>query len=345
MEIIKGGTLQLELLPGQRSDDKIERVARALTAEEIRRLAKTAASAGDVRLLAILAERDKYAACQGISLAVHGWRQLVTQLKRDDHGADVPNLFCLLEGMAPAQYKKILRRLARQTVVRHARSLTGKGLRGTVPRPAPYQPGMPEFDLAATIENYLPKGYLTHVDVVGVTRRRKKKTGVLLLDASGSVSGQARVVAALTTAVMAHHMRDDPYAIVLFDYHAHLLKGIDQPRSHEWIVDRLLQYRASGCTDIAAALELGLQELGKVPDRDKFGILITDGCWNRGAHPARVAEKYPALHVIAVPTEYGAHDHGAATCRQIAERGRAKCVLVRSYREIPRVLSNLLRRY
>ncbi|HEC40637.1 MAG TPA: VWA domain-containing protein, partial [bacterium] len=122
-----------------------------------------------------------------------------------------------------------------------------------------------------------------------------------------------------------------------------LLKKINQKRSIIKIVDDILDSEAVGFTNIQIGLEKGLKELNKIREKRKsrFGILITDGNYNRGEDPVKLARQFPKLHVIAIPADNDA-SQGVKTCRAIAKSGRGKFYAVTDYREIPRALIELL---
>ena len=84
-------------------------------------------------------------------------------------------------------------------------------------------------------------------------------------------------------------------------------------------------------------------ELNKTREarKSRFGILISDGVFNRGKNPIEVAKLFPKLHVIGMPAENDA-TQGIRTCREIAEAGRGKFYAVTDYKEIPRALIELL---
>ena len=123
-----------------------------------------------------------------------------------------------------------------------------------------------------------------------------------------------------------------------------ILKKIsDTQKSIITIIDEILDSEAVGFTNIQIGLEKGLKELNKVKEnkKNKFGILITDGNYNRGDNPIELAKKYPKLHVIGMPADNDA-DRGINTCREIAKAGQGKFYAVTDYKEIPRALINLL---
>ena len=245
------------------------------------------------------------------------------------------------------KYKKIFRRLARQSILKTSLKITSKGIRGNYKKTVPYyHVGMPEFDLDETIQHNplnIYKKSLTYKDIYGIRRQREKRKIVLILDTSGSMYGKLLLNAALTTSVLAYNMEKEEYGIVLFNSTAMVLKKIDQKKPINNIIDEILDSEAVGFTNIEIGLENGLKELNKVIEktRHKFGILISDGNYNRGKDPIDLAKKFPTLHVIGMPAGNDAY-RGIDTCRDLAKAGRGKFYAVNDYKEIPRALIDLL---
>ena len=245
------------------------------------------------------------------------------------------------------KYKTIFRRLARQSILKTSLKITSKGIRGIFKKSVPYyEIGMPEFDLDETIQHNPLKIYnksLNYWDIFGIKRQQQKRKIALILDTSGSMYGKTLLNAALTASVLAYNMEKEDYAIILFNSTAMILKKIDQKKPIVSIIDEILDSEAVGFTNIQIGLEKGLKELAKinVKTQNKFGILITDGNYNRGDNPIELALKYPKLHVIGMPAENDA-ERGIETCREIAKKGRGKFYAVSNYNEIPRALIDLL---
>lgn len=267
--------------------------------------------------------------------------------KAQESGDFMPEIYFFIRRPASGKYKSIFRRLARQSIIKLSLKITSKGIRGQFKKAIPnYKIGMPEFSLDETIQHNPLKIYeksLSYQDIYGVERRRQKRKVVLILDTSGSMYGRLLLNAALTTSVLAYNMEKEDFAIVLFNSTAMLLKKINQKRSIIKIVDDILDSEAVGFTNIQIGLEKGLRELNKIREKRKsrFGILITDGNYNRGEDPVKLARQFPKLHVIAIPADNDA-SQGVKTCRAIAKSGRGKFYAVTDYREIPRALIELL---
>ncbi|MFX1356355.1 MAG: VWA domain-containing protein [Promethearchaeota archaeon] len=267
--------------------------------------------------------------------------------KAKESGTSMPEVYFFIRRPIGEKYKKIFRRLARQSILNTSLKITSKGIRGQIKKVVPYyEIGMPEFDLDETIQHNPLKVYnktLTYKDIYGIRRKQQKRKVILILDTSGSMYGKLLLNAALTTSVLAYNMEKEDYSIILFNSTAMVLKPIDKKKDIITIIDEILDSEAVGFTNIYIGLEKGLNELNKVKAsaRNKFAILISDGNYNRGSDPIPLAKKFPKLHVIGMPAENDA-DRGIDTCKEIAKAGNGKFFAVKDYREIPRALIELL---
>lgn len=267
--------------------------------------------------------------------------------KAKDSGDIMPEIYFFIRRPISGKYKSIFRRLARQSILKLSLKITSKGIRGQYKKSVPYyKMGMPEFSLDETIQHNPLKIYeksLSYKDIYGIERKRQKRKVALVLDTSGSMYGRLLLNAALTTSVLAYNMEKEDYAIVLFNSTAMVLKKINQQKPVIKIIDDILDSEAVGFTNIQIGLEKGLSELNKTREnkKDRFGILISDGIFNRGGDPVEIAKKYPKLHVIGMPAENDAAQ-GINTCQEIAKAGRGKFYAVTDYKEIPRALIELL---
>ena len=267
--------------------------------------------------------------------------------KAENSEASMAEVYFFIRRPISERYKHIFRRLARQNIIKTSLKITSKGIRGNFKKTTPsYKIGAPEFDIDETIQHNplnIYKNSLTYKDIFGIQRKKQKRKIVMILDTSGSMYGKLLLNAALTTSVLAYNMEKESYGIVLFNSIAMILKKIDEKKSVTAIVDDILDSEAAGFTNITVGLEKGLQELnkGKEKTRHKFGILISDGNYNRGVSPVNIAKKYKKLHVIGIPAENDA-DKGIHTCKEIAKAGKGKFFAVNNYKEIPRALIELL---
>lgn len=267
--------------------------------------------------------------------------------KAAESGDFMPEVYFFIRRPISEKYKSIFRRLARQSILKLSLKITSRGIRGQFKKAVPYyQIGMPEFSMDETIQHNPLKIYnrsLNYKDIYGVERKRQKRKIVLILDTSGSMYGRLLLNAALTASVLAYNMEKEDFAIVLFNSTAMVMKKIDQKKPIVSVIDDILDSEAVGFTNISIGLEKGLKELNKTKEKIKsrFGILISDGVFNRGKNPTEIAKSYPQLHVIGMPAENDA-DQGLITCKEIANAGRGKFYAVNDYKEIPRALIELL---
>jgi hypothetical protein len=267
--------------------------------------------------------------------------------KAKESGEFMPEIYFFIRRPISEKYRSVFRRLARQSIINLSLKITSRGIRGHFKKTVPYyQIGMPEFSIDETIQHNPLKIYeksLNYQDIYGIERKRQKRKIVLILDTSGSMYGRLLLNAALTTSVLAYHMEKEDFGIVLFNSTAMTMKKINQKKPIISIIDDILDSEAVGFTNIFIGLEKGLKELNKTKEnrKSRFGILISDGNYNRGDDPNILAKKYPKLHVIGMPAENDA-DQGIFTCREIAKAGRGKFYAVNDYKEIPRALIELL---
>ena len=267
--------------------------------------------------------------------------------KAAESGDFMPEIYFFIRRPISEKYKSIFRRLARQSILKLSLKITSRGIRGSFKKTVPYyQMGIPEFSMDETIQHNPLKIYnksLDYKDIYGIERKRQKRKVVLVLDTSGSMYGRLLLNAALRTSVLAYNMEKEDYGIVLFNSTAMVMKKIDQKRPIITIIDDILDSEAAGFTNIFIGLEKGLKELNKTKEnrKNRFGILITDGIYNRGEDPIILAAKYPKLHVIGMPAENDA-DLGIEKCQEIAKAGQGKFYAVSDYKEIPRALIELL---
>ncbi|MFX1503633.1 MAG: VWA domain-containing protein, partial [Promethearchaeota archaeon] len=227
--------------------------------------------------------------------------------KAAESGDFMPEVYFFIRRPISGKYKAIFRRLARQSILKLSLKITSKGIRGQFKKTVPYyQIGMPEFSMDETIQHNPLKIHnknLNYKDIYGIERKRQKRKIVLVLDTSGSMYGKLLLNAALTASVLAYNMEKEDFAIILFNSTAMVMKKVNQKKPIISIIDDILDSEAVGFTNIFIGLEKGLKELNKIKENRKssFGILITDGNYNRGDDPIILAKKYPKLHVIGMP--------------------------------------------
>lgn len=259
-------------------------------------------------------------------------------------GMYTPRLYFVMKGVLDLKRRKILKRLTRSSILKLSLRVASEGLRGDIPVRGEYQ-YQTDFDLEATMEQLLeryPTGIpvLNRNDIVGIERRERKKSGVLVLDASGSMMGERNINAALSAAVMAYSMRQDKFGVIAFNTKAFLIKGIKDDLPIKEIMDRILDLEAVGYTNIEDGLKMGALQIKNLKTRFKWAILLTDGAYNKGDDPRYLCKHYEKLHVINLP---GGKKWGQRVCKDLARLGGGRYVTVSSYNEVPRALMKIMR--
>ena len=251
-----------------------------------------------------------------------------------------PNLFFMLQGSLSEETKPIFKRLARRSILKMSQGIMGKGLRGNVWIQTEYTSDIDEFDDEATLENYMEQGYLTYETIVALEKREKTKSGILIFDTSGSLFGERFTTAALAVAVMAYHLSNDHYAIVLFNTKAYFVKKPDEKVNINELVNRILDSESAGYTNINEALQIAGVALKKMKGKSKFAILVTDGVFNKGGDPRKQLHYYPKLHILGLPSK---QEWGQRLCKDIVRKTNGRYAPVSSYEDVPQALMNLLK--
>ncbi len=306
----------------------------------IERLTESAIDHENLPALMSLAKINKYA----VSNILNPERLVSLGRVAGSGGMYTPRLFFVMRGILDVKRRKILKRLTRTSILKLSLRVASEGLRGDLPVRGEYQ-YQTDFDLEETMEQLLEK-YPTGIpalrrsDIIGIERRERKKNGVLILDASGSMMGERNINAALSAAVMAYSMRQDKFGVIAFNTKAFLIKGIKEDLPIQEIMDKILDLEAVGYTNIEDALKMGALQIKNLKTRFKWAILLTDGAYNKGEDPRYLCKQYEKLHVINLP---GGKKWGQRVCKDLARLGGGRYVVVRSYHEVPRALMKILR--
>jgi len=249
--------------------------------------------------------------------------------------------FFLIRRNIPEKYRRLFIKFLKISILRSALGRQVNFKSGPFRRKVEYQPYLDEFDLDETLEKFLEQRYLSYSDVVGIEREERRKAGVLILDTSGSMHGEKIVAAALATATIAYHMRNIEYSIIVFNTRATVIKKMNERKPTTAIIERILETEAAGFTNIEDAMKKALKELKKSKIKEKWAILLTDGLYNRGKDPRKLASRFPKLHVIALPTK---QPIGIKICKQIAKLGHGKFAQIKRVQETPKALIKILKR-
>ena len=243
-----------------------------------------------------------------------------------------------LTGATDRTLARLARRLAGRIVLDVARSgrAEGRGVGRLASSPAHRAEG--DLDVDASVEAIaVARGSALPValDELRVRTWRRRSTAVcLLVDRSGSMSGDRLTTAAVTAAACAWRAPDD-YSVVAFGREAWVLKGQDQSRPAEAVVDDVFRLRGHGTTDLGLALRTARAQLERSRASRRVTLLLSDCRPTAGEDPVVPARLLDELAVLA---PNGDTDDAAALA---AATGAAWAPLATAL-EAPAVLDRLL---
>jgi len=194
-----------------------------------------------------------------------------------------------------------------------------------------------EIDLDRTIEEIIQNPVPSYENIYVIERKKRHKSVVIIMDASGSVQGEKLAMAAVAVASIATNLEGrDEYGVVLFSERVNILKRIDQQKPLDEIIRQVLEIVPEGRTDIGAGLLAGLNEINRATSEQKMAILLTDGQQNMGHDPLALARRFPQLHVINLPG--GKEDFS----QKIAKCAKGEFIKVNSMLDVPKAILKCL---
>ncbi len=337
--------LEVEIIKGNKKPEYYEHLSRSLSFLDVKDMAKTAIKYNNPKALISMMKTNLYAASSALS--TEEGAEFLSKQEQSTQGNMLVQMFFMVRTATPLKYRIIMRRLARNVILKTSLKIAGRGMqKGMKRKRVPYYPGMDEFDLQMTLSNLIEHGihspeFLSYRDIVGIQRTQVKKNVVLILDTSGSMYGRSLLNAALTTSVLSYIMDKHEYSVILFNSNTMVMKKMTEEIPVVSIIDQILDSEAVGFTNIEIGLEKGLEQLENIKGTNKFGVLVSDGAFNRGKDPVIIAKKYPLLHVVGMPPAKNELE-GLITCKKIAQAGKGSYIPVSNYYEIPRALMTLL---
>lgn len=249
-------------------------------------------------------------------------------------GWDAATSYHRLKRQLPGPMRQLIRERAVDVILERARALLRHAARPT----HTVQDALPaegELDLDRTLETPRP---WTATDLVISRVEPREADVVAVLDMSLSMTGEKIALTALAAAIL--RLKLEHVAVVAFDTEAHMLVRVGESVNARELVRRVLEVPAQGYTNIEAGLRLALRELNRSTRKERVGILMSDGIYNVGWDPVRVAASYPKLHVVQVGQE---ERQGTKTCTRMASVGRGRLYRAVAYEDLPKVVRKLVR--
>lgn len=200
-----------------------------------------------------------------------------------------------------------------------------------------YREGADDIDLDATLGNLVEHPIFEDDDIIVRERVRTRRSVVLAVDVSGSMSGERIRTAAATAGALLGELYHDDLAVVAFWSDAAILAHLGQHVSSGRLLDTLLRIPAKGLTNLSFPLQSAQRELARIPARDARVLLLSDCVHNAGPDPRLAAARLPRLDVM-VDTS-GEHDIELA--RDLARLGRGRLARTATYRDVVPALTDL----
>lgn len=135
-------------------------------------------------------------------------------------------------------------------------------------------------------------------DLVATEWARPSTALCLLVDRSGSMGGERLATAAVAAAACAWRAPDD-YSVLAFSDKVIVVKGQDEIRPAEAVVDDLLTLRGFGPTDVALALRAAGVQLASSRAARRVVVLLSDCRPTAGREPALDAGALDELAIVA----------------------------------------------
>lgn len=259
----------------------------------------------------------------------------------DDLGEGVSLLVDLTRATDP-RLRERARRLASALVVPAAR-VPGFSVAGGSARLGPVREAGVDLDLDATLDRLGEHPELRAEDLRWRGWRRPGRAVVLLIDASGSVTGPPLTTAVVTAAALAARCGPpDELAVVAFWSRSIVLRHMRDPSPPSRAVDRVLLLRGGDTTDLAGGLRVALSQMCAATAGRRDVIVLTDGMANEGGDPLSVASTAAgvgaAVHVLALAPD----EEALEACRALAGAGGGRLAVLRTPTDAPFAVAQML---
>jgi len=203
-----------------------------------------------------------------------------------------------------------------------------------------YRPGLDEIDVDRTLEEQIGHKALEYENIYCHEKVKEKSSFVLMLDVSNSMHQEKIAIATIATGVFASKLKNDFHGVLTFAKDVDIIKHVHEQNNLEDLINRMLEIKSGGSTDIRKALLEGLKLLDEAKTKLKTGILVTDGWVTSGGDPVAIASKYDRLHVLGISFGLGGSD--PTTNSQIAKRGRGKYNYIKKFDDLPMAITRIL---
>ena len=266
--------------------------------------------------------------------------EIITRVMSLETGFLQVKLWAMLMERADLEKKLEIRTILLQKIVFMSRKIAAgaSGIKKTVV--TQYRPGLDELEVDRTLEAQIGSPVLDYENIYCYEKIKQKSSYLLMLDVSNSMHQEKIMVGAIATGVFASKLRHDFYGVLTFAREASFLKRVAEPNDLVTLMDKMLDIKSGGTTNIREALLQGLVHLNESKTMSKTGIIVTDGWSTVGGDPVEAAAKYDRLHVLGISFGTGGSDPN--TNSQMAKKGKGRYMYVKKYDDLPIAITKIL---
>ncbi|MCA9493558.1 MAG: VWA domain-containing protein, partial [Myxococcales bacterium] len=226
----------------------------------------------------------------------------------------------------------------------------GSGEQGLLPQSAtrPYRAGddLDLLDLDGTLDAIVGAGKriedLSAEDLTVQDTSRGRAALAMLIDISGSMSGDDLAVCAIAAVMLLGRVRTEEIALAVFESNTHVLKTFADPTDLDEVADAVLELEATGGTRVDAAFTWAREQLESTSEADFHLLFVLSdfGFFEPPEELARHGQKLADLRVVFLAGTHG-HVHDSALQTVLRTTGGRR-VELRSVAKLPEVLLETL---
>jgi Mg-chelatase subunit ChlD len=266
--------------------------------------------------------------------------ELINVVKNLQPGILQVKLLAMLQERADIKRKIEIRCLLLQKILYLSRKIAAGASQMTRSVVSRYRAGLDELDVDRTLEEQIGYRTFRYENIYCHEKVQQKSAYVLMLDVSNSMHQEKIAVGAIATGVFASKLKNDYHGVLTFANTATVIKHVSESNNLETLLDRMLDIKSGGATDIRRALLEGLSLLREAKTMSRTGILVTDGWATVGGDPVEIAAKFDRLHVLGISFGLGGSD--PVTNRLMAKKGGGRAMYVGSFEDLPLAITRIL---
>jgi len=208
------------------------------------------------------------------------------------------------------------------------------------------------IDVESTLENLILSGKnpikmpVILQDLIVYKRKKRRIPFIFILDFSGSMAGEKLALCAISVAMLAMKLKPEEFACALFESNTYIVKNLNEKKDIEQIVSDILQLEARGGTMVSGALRWAKEQIERAQDAPLIVLVIlSDFEFFDEELAVKVCKEiiqFRNIRTILIAPYILYNRDALFRFRQIL---KAECIILRKIREIPRVLSEVIRKF